>query len=407
MALLSSLMTGFGALIGSPRPSRARLVSRLLATRADVRASMARLEPYTPPIWAESLSPVPTMRVSLGQFPTPIHRWKPPGLEGVGVEMWVKRDDWSGMELGGNKVRKLEFLLAEAVSKNHDSVITIGGIQSNHARATAMGARLLGLEAHLILRTTKGLEDKDPGLVGNLLPERLAGAYVNLVTKSEYASHGSAKLLGIVEERLRSEGKNPYVIPVGGSNALGTWGYVEFVKELTTQMKESKLDFDEVILATGSGGTATGIALGLHLSGSSSKTRSFAVCDDEEYFHHMADVISEGMGVKLGEKGYPAAQNLLTIHQAKGRGYAISSEDELRMMARVAKETGLILDPVYSGKALYGFLKIIKEHPSYWAGRRVLFVHTGGMLGMYDKAETLGQLLSEDGEGRFKHLFAI
>ncbi|CAI7773198.1 unnamed protein product, partial [Closterium sp. NIES-53] len=133
------------------------------------------------------------------------------------------RDDLSGMELSGNKVRKLEFLLADALAKGADTLITIGGIQSNHCRATAVAARLAGLEAHLILRTSRALADSDPGLEGNLLVERMVGARVHLVTKEEYAKHGSEHLGNVLAQRLAAEGRKPYVIPVGGSNALGAW----------------------------------------------------------------------------------------------------------------------------------------------------------------------------------------
>ncbi|KAL2896894.1 putative D-cysteine desulfhydrase 1 mitochondrial, partial [Bienertia sinuspersici] len=139
------------------------------------------------------------------------------------------RDDLSGMQLSGNKVRKLEFLMADAVAQGADCIITIGGIQSNHCRATAVAAKYLHLDCFLILRTSKALLDKDPGLTGNLLVERLAGAHVELVSKEEYAkigSVGSALLLAltnVLKERLIREGRKPYVIPVGGSNSLGTW----------------------------------------------------------------------------------------------------------------------------------------------------------------------------------------
>ncbi|KAG6495160.1 hypothetical protein ZIOFF_042951 [Zingiber officinale] len=145
---------------------------------------------YDPPSWASHLRPLPSHTFSLGHLPTPIHRWNLPHLSD-GVEVWIKRDDLSGMQLGGNKVRTLEFLMADAIENGADCVITAGGIQSNHCRATAVAARYLNLGCYLILRTSKALVEKDLGLVGNLLVERLVGAHIDLVSKEEYAKIGS------------------------------------------------------------------------------------------------------------------------------------------------------------------------------------------------------------------------
>lgn len=166
--------------------------------------------PYSPPAWARALRGVPARRLSLARLPTPVAPWP---VAGTGGRLFVKRDDLSGLQLSGNKVRKLEFLLADALDRGCDSVVTVGGVQSNHCRATATAARYLGLEPHLVLRTTtRGAED-DPGLTGNLLVDRLVGAHVHQVTKSEYQSIGSEALTASVAERLRTQGRHPYVIP--------------------------------------------------------------------------------------------------------------------------------------------------------------------------------------------------
>ncbi|KAA8542911.1 hypothetical protein F0562_024054 [Nyssa sinensis] len=145
---------------------------------------------YDRPSWASHLSPIPSHVFSLGHLPTPIHKWNLPNLP-KNTEVWLKRDDLSGMQLSGNKVRKLEFLLADAVAQGADCIVTIGGIQSNHCRATAVAAKYLNLDCYLILRTSKVVVDKDPGLTGNLLVERLVGAHIDLVSKEEYAKLGS------------------------------------------------------------------------------------------------------------------------------------------------------------------------------------------------------------------------
>jgi len=193
------------------------------------------------------LSQIPRERYVLGTLPTPVHRWELPGLP-ESVEVWIKRDDLTGMQLSGNKVRKLEFLLAEAKSNGHDCVVTIGGIQSNHCRATAVAARYLGMDCHVILRNSRAEADSDPRLIGNLLVERLVGAHIHQVTKEEYARAGSEALTEQLRARLEAEGRRPYVIPVGGSNPLGCWGYLEAVREM--QPEAERLGITDVAMVS-------------------------------------------------------------------------------------------------------------------------------------------------------------
>lgn len=354
---------------------------------------------------------VPSHRVNLGRLPTPIHKWRPAPLV-EDVDLWIKRDDISGMQMSGNKVRKLEFLLAEALAQGHDCVITIGGIQSNHCRATAVAARYLGLECHLVLRTSKEAAERDPGLVGNLLVDRLVGAHLHLVTKEEYGRIGGDGLGAILAEQLRSQGKNPYVIPVGGSNALGSWGYLEFCEELSQQSAELGVKFTDVVVACGSGGTACGLALGLALAPALAGARlhAYGVCDDPDYFYDYIDGLLGGLGAEpalaawakagpgTGPGTGPGARALLTVLQARGAGYAMSREEELQTVQRAAAATGVVLDPVYSGKALHAWLADVAADPLSWQGRRVLFVHTGGLLGMYDKVDQLQPHVAGSGD---------
>ncbi|XP_052181487.1 putative D-cysteine desulfhydrase 1, mitochondrial isoform X5 [Diospyros lotus] len=335
-------------------------------------------KPYEPPSWASHLNPIPSHVFSLGhvhalcQYISFIYRWNLPNLP-RNTQVWLKRDDLSGMQLSGNKVRKLEFLLADAVAQGSDCIITIGGIQSNHCRATAVAAKYLNLDCYLILRTSKVtslpfqktvtcfleeisalflhmlqvLVDKDPGLTGNLLVERLVGAHIDLVSKEEYAKVGSLSLTSLLKEKLLREGRRPYVIPVGGSNSLGTWGYIEAVREIEHQVQvvNSKERFDDIVVACGSGGTIAGLAIGSWLSNLKAK--------------------------------------------AKGLGYAMNTSEELKFITVVAEATGVVLDPVYSGKAAYAMVKDMVEYPSKWEGRKILFIHTGGLLGLFDKTDQL------------------
>ncbi|XP_010091758.2 putative D-cysteine desulfhydrase 1, mitochondrial isoform X1 [Morus notabilis] len=339
-------------------------------------------KPYSPPSWATHLSPIPSHVFSLGHFPTPIHKWNLPNLPN-NTEVWLKRDDVSGMQLSGNKVRKLEFLMADAVAQGADCIITIGGIQSNHCRATAVAARYLNLDCYLILRTSKVLVDQDPGLTGNLLVERLVGAHVELISKEEYAKIGSVALTNHLKEKLLNEGRRPYVIPVGGSNSLGTWGYIEAIREVEQQVQTAKENFDDIVVACGSGGTIAGLSLGSSLSSLKAKVHAFSVCDDPNYFYDFVQGLLDGLEASVN------AHDIVDIQNAKGLGYAINTSEELKFVKDIAAATGVILDPVYSGKAASGLLKDMKENPKKWEGRKILFIHTGGLLGLYDKVEQL------------------
>ena len=412
---------------------------------------------YSPPAFATKLPHPPTKRFALGILPTPIHLWK--GLpeeiispSAAAVELYIKRDDLSGVELSGNKVRKLEFLVADALEKGADALVSIGGIQSNHARAVAAAARAAGLECHLILRTRKSLKEQDPGFAGNLLLERLLGAHIYLVSKEEYGAAGNNGLPLLVElgERLKNkkEGgsrliKNPYLIPLGGSNALGAWGYLDASREILEQApaalrrgnEEKKKSgeeagtttttttttrtpptssnndddqFDVVALATGSAGTAAGLALGLHLAGSRTQVLAFCVCDDPGYFYdeiqkHVDELCGGGEGGG-GENPAlaplpPRARDIITVVQAKGSGYAISRPEELRFLRSVASSSGILLDPVYTGKAAKAFFEQIAASPNDWRGKKVLFLHTGGIFGLYGAAEEMASASGMIGEG--------
>ncbi|ERN11111.1 putative D-cysteine desulfhydrase 1, mitochondrial [Amborella trichopoda] len=344
--------------------------------------------PYSPPSWATHLDPIPCDIYSLGQVPTPIHKWNLPGLP-KNTELWIKRDDLTGMQLSGNKVRKLEFLMADAVAKGADCVITIGGIQSNHCRATAVAAKYLNLDCFLILRTSKVLVDKDPGLTGNLLVERLIGANVELVSKEEYAKIGSVALGNLLKERLISKGRRPYVIPVGGSNSLGTWGYIEAIREIEQQSQQMGLCFDDIVVACGSGGSIAGLSLGSWLSTLKAKVHAFSVCDDPNYFYDYTQGLIDGLQSGL------SSRDVIDIQDAKGLGYAMNTTEELQFIKEIAEATGVILDPVYSGKAAYVLLKDMKQNPAKWEGKKILFIHTGGLLGMYDKVEQLQSLMGK------------
>lgn len=344
---------------------------------------MPSVTPYAPPAWAAALHPPPKGRVGLAHLPVPIERWTPPSVP-RDAECWICRDDLTGAALSGNKVRKLAFLLAEAIDQGCDTVLTCGGLQSNHARATALAARRVGMEPILFLRTAA--VDTDPGLAGNLLLDRLAGATLRLITPDQYREREA--LLAAEAERLRAQGRKPYVIPEGGSSPLGCWGYLDAVEEWSHHPAFRAASITDVVVALGSGGTVAGLALGLHLAGHPARVHAVNVCDDAAYFYRRIDALYAHLGAPVS-----AREVVDVVEGYVGRGYALSREEELRLLAHVATETGIVLDPVYTGKAFFGWVHERQKNPDRFGRGATLFVHTGGLFGCFDKAEELRPLL--------------
>jgi len=364
-------------------------------TKMKRSSAAAALKPYLPPRWAQQagLRVVPSKWVSLtsSASPTRLHRWDLPGLDGANVEMWIKRDDETGLATSGNKIRKLQFLLADAIEKEHDCVVTIGGWQSNHCRATAAAARELGIECHLILRTDHSPEDLP--ITGNVALDMLMNAQIHLVPVAEYKRAGSTKLLQELGKRLEKQGKKPYLIPVGGSNEIGAWGYIQATEELRLQIQEANIEFDDIVVTIGSGGTTAGLALGLALSGLSSRTKlhAFCACDSDEYFYNEIDNLLVNMGLSERFK----AKDLVTVNDKYiGLGYSISRKEELELIIKVAQRTGVVVDPTYTGKALYGFLNEVQKER--WKNKRVLFIHTGGLYDIYSRLDKFAPLFEKN-----------
>src|SRR5262245_25137481 len=234
---------------------------------------------------------LPPVHLPLARLPTPLERLERLGSD-LGLELWVKRDDLTGTDLTGNKVRKLSFLAADAVERGCDTLITCGAVTSNHARATAIVAARLGLRSHLLLRG----EDQHPP-EGNLLLDRYVGAEVTFFPASEWPQRDLK--MGALAARLRSEGRKPYVIPEGGSNALGSLGYVLAVKELLEQARDLGLDVGHIVHATGSAGTTAGLALGCAVWGRPEiDVVGVAVCDDRAYFdRRVNEILDQAVGL--------------------------------------------------------------------------------------------------------------
>jgi len=310
-------------------------------------------------------------RVRLARLPTPIEPLTRISAE-VGAEIFVKRDDLTGAALSGNKVRKLEFLMRNALDRGAKKVLTCGGIQSNHARATAVAAARLGLSAHLLLRG-----DPPDAPEGNVLLDRLAGASIEYVTPEEYRR---------ADERMAALASNEtpaaYPIPEGGSNALGALGYAKAVEEILAFEAEAGIAFDAVVHACGSGGTTAGLVLGKRAFGLSAEVYGVNVCDDEAFFKEkVARILGEAAERFAPDLSF-TEDDVRILDGHVGPGYAQNLPADFETIRRLARTEGLFLDPVYSGKAMKGLLGEI-DGGRLAGARRILFVHTGGIFGLF------------------------
>jgi D-cysteine desulfhydrase len=325
-------------------------------------------------------------RLSLAHLPTPLQR--PRRLvEATGIDLWVKRDDMTGGAEAGNKIRKLELLLGEALSLECDTVITCGGLQSNHARATVLLAASLGLRVVLFLRSNDPeLDPESIPLEGNVLLDRLAGADIRLVSPETYRERD--RVMDEAAEELKSEGHRPYVIPEGGSNGLGALGYVEAMGEVRRQIDVGLAGgkpFDAVVHACGSGGTAAGVALGASLYGVAREVYAMAVCDDARTFEErIGGIVADARAI---DRRLPEPVRLVVDDRAKGSAYAVSTPEQRVRIAEVARLSGLVLDPVYTGKAYSGLVELAAAGGPL-SGKRILFLHTGGLPGLLAQGAT-------------------
>ena len=338
-------------------------------------------------------------RVSLVHGPTPLV--KRARLDAMlGVDLWIKRDDATAGAEAGNKVRKLEFLLGDARAKGADVVVTCGGIQSNHARATALACAELGLACVLFLRVDEeratgpdvAAPTRELPRVGNVLLDRLAGAEIRLVSRADYAQR--TPVIEAAALRLGSEGKHAYVIPEGGSNGLGSLGYVEAMRETREQIAlglGGGKPYDVIVHACGSGGTAAGVALGAARFGVATSVRAMAVCDDAAYFERIIARITTESRALDASLGAPAP--IVVDDTARGPRYAVMDEAQRRFVVDVARASGVVLDPVYTGKALFGLARAV-ERGDIARGARVLFLHTGGLPGLLAQGDAFEDALS-------------
>jgi D-cysteine desulfhydrase len=275
-------------------------------------------------------------------------------------------------------VRKLEFLFAEARDQGADIVLTCGGAQSNHCRATAIAAARLGLGSRLLLRTPDTAAPPAPS--ANILLDRLVGADIVWVTPAEYRDR--ARRFETECQALRAAGRRPYVIPEGGSNALGAWGYVRCMEEMLPDLGQPTT----VLYAAGSGGTGAGLILGKRLLGLDHvRVVGVNVCDDRAYFvAAIGDIVEDA--IKRWQLDIAFSRDEIDLIDGYvGRGYALSRPEELASLVALARSEAIILDPVYTGKAFYALRQELAQRPGS-LGERIVFVHTGGIYGLFPPA---------------------
>lgn len=293
--------------------------------------------------------------------------------------IYVKRDDLTGCTLSGNKVRKLEFCLAEALSKGADTVITCGGVQSNHSRAAAVAASKLGLKPILVLR---GEEPGDTD--GNLLIDRLAGADIRFITPEEWER--VEEIMAETAEELAAGGGKAYIIPEGASYPPGVFAYIRAAREIADTERELGVRFDTILTAVGSGGTYAGLAHGLRIYGMESGVLGVNVLETPEYFAERIARLSEDFigryGASLPGERALKAKEVEIAGGYEGPAYAVPTEEGLELIRRFASRTGLFLDPTYTGKAMLGLFGEARK--GRWSrSENVLFLHTGGIFSLF------------------------
>jgi len=322
------------------------------------------------------MDPIATLdglpRLRLCQLPTPLQRLE--RLERAlglvnGPRLFMKRDDLTGLALGGNKGRKLEFSLADARRQGADLVLTYGGVQSNHCRQTALAGAALGFEVHLFLAG-----DRPERMTGNLLPSSLAGAHIHF--------NADAAAMEAFAERARGDGRRPYLIPAGASNAVGICGYVNAAREIAAHQRRLGVEFDRIVIAGGTTGTQAGLLVGAKLFGLSARVVGVAVGVID--LPACQDAVASNARRTAELLGMPAPvrrDEVEVLCDYVGPGYAKPTPAGREAIELLASNEGILLDPAYTGKAMAGLIDQLRQG-AIGADETILFIHTGGWLAL-------------------------
>jgi len=325
----------------------------------------------------------PPARIELALAPTPIMKLERLSRR-MGVELYMKRDDLTGLLESGNKIRKLEFLVGDALAQGADTLITVGTLQSNCCRAVSAVAARLGLKAVVAV---KG--DRPAAYDGNLLLNRMLGAEVRYLTDDEFKRYPVT--LEAIAEEIRRRGGKPYVIPESGSNEVGALGYLECAVELAEQISHGAPRFDTIAVTAFSGGSQAGLLMGKQLAGLPSEVVGVPIAFPAD---HVRSYVTETIGKAVRRFGFaldvPKTIHLLDGYQGSGR--AGVEDAELSLLISLAREEGIMLDPVYTAEAFGGLLDTPQRDPKA-LGQRVCFIHTGGIFSLFPLREPLTRLL--------------
>ena len=317
-------------------------------------------------------------RISLAHLPTPLEYLPRLSAALGGPRILVKRDDCTGLAVGGNKTRKLEFLIAEAQAQGADTIVTIGGVQSNHVRQTAAAAARAGLSCHLVLARAVPWDDPAYEISGNVQLDHLLGAQVHLLPEGTDRDGALRR----IARALRTNGRSPYVIPSGGSNATGALGYAVCAAELEEQAEAAGETIDYLIHATGSGGTQAGLIAGLHGESSRTQVLGIDITAAADEIAGKVRTIARDTSQALGQAKRPPKDALQVISGHAGSAYGMPTEQMRAAVRMTARLEGLILDPVYTGKAMAGLIDLVRQG-RFSQAETIVFLHTGGMPGLF------------------------
>lgn len=321
---------------------------------------------------------LPVGKITLANLPTKIEKLAKTSKK-YGKNVFIKRDDQTGTEFSGNKIRKLEYAIAEAKRQGCTTLVTCGGIQSNHCRATAAAAITQGMDCVLVLAA----DEKTPA-DGNLLLDYLFGADVRFVSSKQYAERDT--IMHTICDELAAAGKKGYIIPMGASNGIGTFGYYEALHEITAQEQELGIIFDTIVCTVGSGGTYAGLCLSNKENGCGKTIAGITISESADFFVNEITAISKEFYAYWGKTASLLPSDIYIIDGYAGKGYAVSSGYELEFIRSFAAEEAVVLDPVYTGKAMYGLCRELEKGSRFAQAQNILFIHTGGLFGLFPKS---------------------
>jgi L-cysteate sulfo-lyase len=318
-------------------------------------------------------------RLHFAHLPTPLEPLTRLSEQLGGPNLWIKRDDCTGLSSGGNKTRKLEFLMADAVERGADTIITQGATQSNHARQTCAIAAKLGMVCHILLEDRTGYHDEAYSHNGNVLLDQLHGASIS-VRPADSDMNAEMEQLA---QQLRDDGKKPYIIPGGGSNEIGALGYVNAAFELTHQANERSLRIDHLLHATGSAGTQAGLVLGMEAMNSRIPVYGVSVRAEkqkqEDNVYGLVQRTAEFMGYS---PDLVAREKVVANSDYVGPGYGLPTDSMIEAVKLMASYEGILLDPVYAGKGFAGLIDLVRKG-YFKKGENVVFLHTGGSVSLF------------------------